>query len=113
MKQLSIYILLIISLLLSANVSAQSNKPTQTIRGVIIDNASGSPLPYVSVGLLDLPGIGTTTDDEGKFAINNVPVGRHDLQATFIGYILPKHYLCSHPSNIYACRCKTAKVTHG
>lgn len=86
MKQFSISVLLIISILFSISVSAQDNKPTQTIRGVVIDNASGSPLPYVSVGLSDLPNIGTTTDDEGKFIINNVPVGRHDLQATFIGY---------------------------
>lgn len=86
MKQLSIFLWLLISILFSVSVSAQDNKPVQTIRGTVIDHASGSPLPYVSVGLLDLPGIGTTTNDEGKFEIKNVSVGRHDLQATFIGY---------------------------
>jgi hypothetical protein len=86
MKQLSIYILLIISALFSTNLLAQDNKPTQTIRGAVIDRESGAPLSYVSVGLLDLPQVGTTTDDEGKFIINKVPVGRYDLQATFMGY---------------------------
>lgn len=86
MKQLPLSVLLIISILLSISASAQDNKPVQTIRGTVIDNASGSPLSFVSVGLPDLPGVGTTTDDEGKFTIKNVPVGRHDLQATFVGY---------------------------
>ena len=86
MKKLSISILLIISILFSISASAQDNKPVQTIRGTVIDKASGSPLSFVSVGLLDLPSMGTTTDDEGKFAIKNVPVGRHDLQVTFVGY---------------------------
>lgn len=86
MKQLSIYTLLIISILFSTGVSAQNNKPTQVIRGVVIDYASGNPLPDVSVALLDLPTVGGTTDDDGKFIIKNVPVGRHDLQATFLGY---------------------------
>lgn len=86
MKQLFIFILLLISILSSINTLAQDNKPVQAIRGVVTDNASGSPLSFVSVGLLDLPGIGTTTDDEGKFIINNIPVGRYDLQATFVGY---------------------------
>lgn len=30
--------------------------------------------------------MGTTTDNDGKFVIKNVPVGRHDLQASFLGY---------------------------
>lgn len=86
MKQISIFTLLIISILFSISATAQDNKPVQTIRGMVIDNASGSPLPYVSVGLLDLAGVGTTTDEKGKFTIKNIPVGRHDLQATFVGY---------------------------
>lgn len=84
MKQL--VILFVISILFSINLSAQNNKATQTIRGIVIDNASGNPLSFVSVGLLDLPSLGTTSDEEGKFTITNVPVGRHDLQATSVGY---------------------------
>lgn len=86
MKQLSVSILLAISVLLSAGTSAQDKRPVQTIRGTVIDKASGSPLSAVSVRLSDLPGMGTTTDDEGKFTIKNIPVGRHDLQATLVGY---------------------------
>lgn len=86
MRQIPISILLIISIMYSVNLSAQSHKPVQNIRGVVTDHDSGSPLSFVSVGLLDVPGIGATTDNEGKFIIRNVPVGRHDLQATFVEY---------------------------
>lgn len=72
--------------LLSLNINSQSEFPTQTIRGIVIDKASGEALTYVTVGLLDLPQIGTTTDDNGKFVLTNIPVGRHDIQATSIGY---------------------------
>ena len=73
-------------ILLSMTLLAQDNRPVQTIRGIVIDYASGKPLSAVSVRLLNLPQAGTTTDDEGKFVISNVPVGRHDVQASFMGY---------------------------
>lgn len=30
--------------------------------------------------------IGVTADEDDKFVLNNVPVGRHTVQATFVGY---------------------------
>lgn len=86
MKQLIQIILFVACTLLATNISAQDNKPVQTIRGIAIDYASGTPIPYATVQLLDLPQMGTTTDNDGKFVIKNVPVGRHDLQASFLGY---------------------------
>lgn len=82
----SVALRLIGGLLFFLSVSAQVHKPVQTIRGTVTDHASGSPLSAVSVGLLDLPEIGAITDEEGKFSITQVPVGRHDLQATYVGY---------------------------
>lgn len=75
-------------LLLSISTFAQKTNglPTQTIRGIVTDRASGAPLSYVSVGLLDIPELGTTSDESGQFILKNVPVGRHDLQATYVGY---------------------------
>ena len=32
------------------------------------------------------PAIGTTTDIDGNFTIENVPVGRHTLKVSFVGY---------------------------
>ena len=86
MKQIFISTLFIVGILFSTSIYAQDNKPVQTIRGIVVDRASGAPVSPVSVGLLDLPHIGTITADNGKFVLNNVPVGRHDLRATFMGY---------------------------
>jgi len=85
MKNIFILILCCITTL---NTFAQKteNLPTQTIRGIVIDQASGAPLSYISIGLLDMPEIGTTSDDNGQFILKNIPVGRHDLQATSVGY---------------------------
>ncbi len=75
-------------LLTSTGISAQkaTNQLTQTIRGIVIDRNSSAPLSYVSIGLLDMPEIGSTTDDNGIFVLKNVPLGRHNLQATSVGY---------------------------
>lgn len=78
--------LLIICILYSTYMPAQNNKPVQSVRGTVMDHASNGPLPSVSIQVLGLPGTGTTTDDEGKFAIHNIPVGRYDIQATLMGY---------------------------
>lgn len=62
-------------------------QPAGNIRGVVTDGASGQALPYVSVVVLhSSPTVGTTTDEEGHFRLNNLPVGRYDIQTTFTGY---------------------------
>ncbi len=60
---------------------------TQTIRGKIIDRESQSPLVGASVAIISLnPVKGSTTDAEGNFKIEKVPVGRHTLKVNYIGY---------------------------
>ncbi|MCD8167473.1 MAG: TonB-dependent receptor [Bacteroides sp.] len=58
----------------------------QTLRGIITDAASGHPIPYATIILIDNPDTGTTTDEEGKFILPSVPVGHHTLQTSFMGY---------------------------
>src|SRR5512145_2728156 len=59
----------------------------QTIRGTVIELNTEIPVIGASVALTDFkPVIGTTTNDEGSFRITNVPVGRHLVQVSFIGY---------------------------
>jgi len=68
----------------AGNIKAQY---TQTIKGSIRDQASQALLPGVNVILLlTNPLLGTTTNNDGAFKINNVPVGRYDIQISFIGY---------------------------
>lgn len=61
--------------------------PTQTIRGQVTNVASGSPLPGVTVILeVHEPLIGTTSDADGHFRLTGVPVGRHTVRFTSIGF---------------------------
>lgn len=81
-------VLILACMVLSIGASAQnkSDQLTQTIRGVVVDRASGHVLPYISIGLLDKPEIGSMTDSLGQFSLANVPLGRHTIQATSVGY---------------------------
>lgn len=60
---------------------------TQTVRGTVVDNASNLPMAFATVVFLDThPLIGTTTDDSGNFSISDVPVGRYNLEVSYVGY---------------------------
>jgi hypothetical protein len=62
-------------------------QPAGNIRGIVIDGASGQALPYVSVIVVNSnPVIGTVTDSVGHFRLNNLPIGRYDIQSNFVGY---------------------------
>ncbi|WP_293672062.1 TonB-dependent receptor [uncultured Parabacteroides sp.] len=82
-------LLFLITLLFTTTTYSQraENSPlVQTIRGTVTDKASGHPMPDVTIMLPDLPGTGTTTDEQGQFVLNGVPVGRHNVQASYLGY---------------------------
>ena len=59
----------------------------QTIKGVIIDKQSAYPLIGASVIIADSdPLLGSTTDIDGIFRIENVPLGRYTLRVEYLGY---------------------------
>ena len=58
---------------------------TQTVRGVVTDIDSKQTLFGATVFILGTD-LGTTTDLDGKYIIENVPVGRQDIQISYIGY---------------------------
>jgi hypothetical protein len=60
---------------------------SQTIRGQVTDEESKLPLIGVTVRIEDSsPPIGATTNIDGNFRIEEVPVGRVNLQLSYIGY---------------------------
>jgi hypothetical protein len=60
---------------------------TQTVRGVITDEATGTPIPGVTVLIKNTnPLLGTATDDQGRFRITDVPAGRISMSITGVGW---------------------------
>ncbi len=67
--------------------SAISQELTQTIRGRVMDAESRSGLPGATVVITTVqPFSGTATDIDGYFRFEKIPVGRHDLKISYLGY---------------------------
>ena len=82
MKKLSLFLLLFMSAL-----ELLAQRSTQVVRGTITDGASKTPIPGVSVLLLNTsPAVGTVTDGSGRFRLTQIPVGRVSLRITLVGY---------------------------
>ncbi|MCD6012319.1 MAG: hypothetical protein K0Q79_2181 [Flavipsychrobacter sp.] len=60
---------------------------TQRIKGTIVDKESKTPLIGVTVSISNItPSMGTVSDADGKYTIENVPVGKYTLSITYLGY---------------------------
>lgn len=60
---------------------------TQTVKGVILDAQADYPLIGATITLVGSdPIIGSITDIDGNFRINNVPIGRQNFAVSYIGY---------------------------
>lgn len=80
--------LVILSILLLALTNIYgAQKYTQTVRGRVIDKETQKPIAYATIAL-QTNGIilGTASDDAGNYRIDNVPIGRATIQASFVGY---------------------------
>ena len=76
---------LIISLLTFKTLSAQDL--FQTIRGTVVDKITQMPLIGANVVVINSqPFNGASTDANGNFKIQQVPVGNQSLKITFVGY---------------------------
>ena len=73
---------IILFFVLPFSLSAQ-----QTVRGVITDKDSKEPIPFANIIVKDSnPSLGTTSDENGSFVLNNVPIGKQTLIVSFVGY---------------------------
>lgn len=64
-----------------------SDHLTQTVRGTVYDETTGQPLAGANVIIQDSdPLLGASTDMQGEFRIQNVPVGRATVKAMYMGY---------------------------
>lgn len=74
-------------LILPSTSTNSKQHPKQTVRGRIVDGVSKTPLIGVNIVLAsEGPVKGTISDEEGYFRFENVPVGRHEITCSSIGY---------------------------
>jgi len=79
-------ILFIVFYLFCSIGSVYSQSNSQIIRGVVVDRDSKFPLPGVNIILLNSENRGTISNYDGEFILETVPIGRHTVQFSFIGY---------------------------
>ena len=78
---------ILIIMLFLTTISSFSQEYTQTLRGQIKDADTYVTLPGANIIILGTnPILGGTSDLEGNYRIENVPVGRHNIKVSYIGY---------------------------
>ena len=74
-------------LLLFTCTTLSAQEFTQTLRGSVIDQENLHQLAGATVQLLtSSPTLGIVVDEQGQFRFDDVPVGRHQLLVTYLGY---------------------------
>jgi TonB-dependent receptor len=78
-----LHLLLIVFVLLTSNqLFAQ---PKGSIKGKVKDISTKEEIPFANV-VVEGVGIGTSTDIEGNFILQNIPVGVYSISVTYISY---------------------------
>jgi len=86
-KIIGLIVILVLSILLLSNSNLCAQNIIQTIKGQVVDNDIQIPLPGATVIIMGSdPLIGGTTDLNGYFRLENVPLGRYNIQISYIGY---------------------------
>lgn len=83
--RLTFQLLVISFFMVMSACSLYAQTPGQTIRGKVIDAVTQQPLKGASL-TLNFNLKSTSTDSNGIFRFDNVPVGRYRLQVSFVGY---------------------------
>ena len=81
--------LLVAALLLFSSIdSTFGQEITQTIRGTVVDSETNYPLVGAKVKLVlsAEKTIGTICDENGNFVLKGVPIGKHTLNVSSVGY---------------------------
>jgi len=79
---------LILSIILSLDIGYTQSEIFQTVRGTIVDQQSDYPIIGATILLKhdDDSVMGTTSDIDGSFRIEKVPIGRNTIIVSYIGY---------------------------
>lgn len=71
---------------LQKSTKEKTEKPTQIVRGIVLDSKTNAPIESATVRIMNVGSLGSTTDSLGRFRIDNVPVGRCNIQTSYVGY---------------------------
>ncbi len=80
------FLILLISLFLSVNTSIADDIQTGMLSGVILDQETGEPVPYVYMHIEEIKRFATSSRD-GEFLFTNMPPGEFTLSMHRLGYI--------------------------
>ncbi len=82
------YFALLPMIILVTNILAQDTDGfNQNIRGTVVDGDTKSPIIGATIIIVDSsPLLGSVTDLDGNFKIEDVPVGRHTIKVAYLGY---------------------------
>ncbi|MBD3275487.1 MAG: hypothetical protein GF372_09265 [Candidatus Marinimicrobia bacterium] len=80
-------IILIVSALILIGIFPSESTGQNTVRGYVLDDSTGLTLAGANV-FLNNTTLGSATNEQGYFEITNIPPGRYDLVASYIGYEL-------------------------
>lgn len=86
MKNLHSACIIFILVFMFPLISMAQNKHLQTIRGKVTDKESQESLIGVNLYINSL-NTGTTTNENGDFELKDIPVGRHTLSLSYLGYM--------------------------
>jgi hypothetical protein len=76
-----------IALLCATCYITNAQELTQVVRGQVVDDESQAPLAFAAVTVTTKDSLlGTITDDNGIFRFEKMPVGRHDIRVSYMGY---------------------------
>src|SRR6218665_2674993 len=82
LKYSFILILIILQITLTAQVQS-----TYGMRGIVTDNVTQSPIIGALVYITGFETSGVATDENGEFTLDNLNIGRHTINVTYLGYI--------------------------
>jgi hypothetical protein len=86
MKKITSHLYLITLFVLVSKISWAQDL-TQTVRGTVVDKISQIPIPGAVVVILNsTPLLVTSSNENGQFKLNNVPIGKQSIRITYMGY---------------------------
>ena len=80
-----------VAVVATAMLSVISSASAAVITGKVIDSSTDEPMEFVNVTVSDkssgkeLP-VGTMSDINGAFKLNNLPQGRYNVKLSYVGY---------------------------